>query len=380
MTWYTNALKENLLQSSKWHFPFLIAFWILAVAGRLYLNGISFGLNYSVFQPDGVLYALRTYMFLGKDQLEAAEIIRNWYVSNGFSKNNFDAASILPDNSPAWGLVAPRILYPLLSTPFVAAFGMNGLLFIPSLSLLILVMVVYQLGKKNLQPNFSLLLSTLILISPTVLRWMVANITDSLFVALFALTCLCLEFDNGSRKSYLYLSVLILLSSATRFATPLWLAISLVDFLKHRRARSLLIIVLTLVSTIPTFLTQPSNSVLPLEGDLSTIQKLTILPISFLKVLFIEVAQLAVLDRLLLLLLATALIVSLVKIKDASSLRFVFILLAALAIGAINGSLGVNFRYQMPILPFACAVIIINAKNLGDWFFGRIRDVKIKKT
>jgi hypothetical protein len=57
----------------------LVAFWLLSVGGRLYANGSSFGLNYSVFQPDGVLYALRTFMFLGEDQLQSAKLIEQWY-------------------------------------------------------------------------------------------------------------------------------------------------------------------------------------------------------------------------------------------------------------------------------------------------------------
>ena len=379
MKWIVSKTQSILLHSSAFHIPLLVVFWLLAIGGRFYTNGSSYGLNYSVFQPDGVLYALRTFMFLGEDQLQSTRLIEDWYFVHGFSNTHFDPSSILPSNSPAWGLVAPRILYPLLSVPFVALFGMNGLLVIPSLSLLILVMAIYLIGRKYLQPNFSLLLCIFVMISPTVLRWMVANITDSLFVALFAITCLCLEADEGKRRTYSYLAILIVLTSLTRFATPIWLAIALVDLVQKRRARALFITVCALVATIPTYLTQPSNSVLPREGDLGFIEKLAILPVSFLKILFIEIAQLAVLDRLLLLILAASVIISIFKLKHAASLRFIFILLATWAIGALNGSLGVNFRYQLPVLPFACAVLIINAGSLSNWFFGRIGNVKVKK-
>jgi hypothetical protein len=381
MKWLVNKINIILINSSAFHIPLLVAFWLLSVGGRLYANGSSYGLNYSVFQPDGVLYALRTFMFLGEDQLQSAKLIEQWYfVQGGGSGAHFDPSSILPSISPAWGLVAPRILYPLLSAPFVAVFGMNGLLVIPSLSLLILVMAIYLIGRKYLHPNFSLLLCIFVMISPTVLRWMVANITDSLFVALFAITCLCLELDGGKRRTYFYLAILIILTSLTRFATPIWLAIALVDLIQKRRGRALFMSIGALVATIPTYLTQPSNSVLPREGDLDFTQKLLILPISFLKILFIEVAQLAVLDRLLLLILATSLVISLYRFKNASSLRFIFILLATWAIGALNGSIGVNFRYQLPVLPFACAVLIINAGSLRNWFFWRIGNVKVKET
>jgi hypothetical protein len=319
-------------------------------------------------------------MFLGEDQLMSAKLIENWYFVHGGSKTHFDPASILPSNSPAWGLVAPRVLYPLLSVPFVAAFGMNGLLIIPSLSLLVLVLAIYNLGKRHLQPTVALTISLTLLISPTVLRWMVANITDSLFVALFALVCLFLETESSTKRTNLYIAILIILTSLTRFATPIWLAIAMVDLLQKRKGRAVFISVISLVATIPTYLTQPSNSVLPREGDLSFVEKLVALPVSFFKILFIEVAQLAVLDRLLLLFLVVSMAFALIRFKDQSSLRFLMVLLATWAIGGLNGSLGVNFRYQMPVLPFAAAVLIIHANYLRDWLFGRVRNIEVKKT
>jgi hypothetical protein len=172
---------------------------------------------------------------------------------------------------------------------------------------------------------------------------------------------------------------LIILTSITRFATPIWLALAFVDFVNGKRIRSVVISVTALISTIPTFLTQPSNSVLPREGELTTIEKLIALPESFLKILFFEVAQLAVLDRLLLVILALAFILSIKSIKSETSLRFLVVLLSVWAIGAINGSIGVNFRYQLPVVTFACAAIIANSDTLRNWFFGTIRNIKGKE-
>ena len=368
------------LTGTKLHISILLIVWFVAVASRFYANGLSFGFDYNIFQPDGVLYALRTYMFLGDDQLTAAKLIESWYFTNGSSGIHFDPASILPQNTPAWGLVAPRVLYPFLSIPFVSIFGMYGLLVVPSFSLLLLILCIYFIAKKYSCPNFGVILGILLLTSPTVLRWMIANITDSLFVGLFALVCLVFESKERKVQTPLVIGVLIVLTSITRFATPIWLAIALVDFLKGRRGRALSVSLLALIATIPTFLTQPSNSVLPREGQLTVIQKLIALPESFGKILFFEVAQLAVLDRLLLTLLALAFVLSITSIRNESSLRFILVLLSVWAIGAINGSIGVNFRYQLPAISFACVVLIANSRHLRDWFFGAIRDIKRKET
>jgi hypothetical protein len=375
-------IKNSILRlaiNSRIQLALLFIVWLIAVASRFIANGMSFSFDYNIFQPDGVLYALRTYMFLGEDQLASAKLIESWYFTHASSGTHFDPESILPQNNPAWGLVAPRILYPLLSIPFVSLFGMVGLLVIPSLSLLLLVFCIYFIAKKYAQPNFGLVLGLTILMSPTVLRWMVANITDSLFVGLFALVCLVFESKRNNSQFILMIGFLIILTSLTRFATPIWLALALVDFVKGKRVRSLFISVTSLIATIPTYLTQPSNSVLPREGELTTIEKLLALPESFGKILFFEVAQLAVLDRLLLIILALALILSLKSVRNDTSLRFLAVLLSVWAIGALNGSIGVNFRYQLPVISFACAVLIAHSNELRNWFFGAVRNIKRKE-
>lgn len=386
MTYRENLMQNNLKNTifrlavnSKIQLGMLFIVWLVTVASRFIANGMSFGFDYNIFQPDGVLYALRTYMFLGEDQLASAKLIESWYFTHASSGKHFDPESILPQNSPAWGLVAPRILYPLLSIPFVSLFGMVGLLVVPSLSLLLLVFCIYFIAKKYSQPNFGLVLGLAILMSPTILRWMIANITDSLFVGLFALVCLIFESKRNSSQFIVIIGFLIILTSLTRFATPIWLSLALVDFVKGKRIRSLFILVSSLIATIPTYLTQPSNSVLPREGELTTIEKLIALPESFGKILFFEMAQLAVLDRLLLVILVLALILSLKSLRNETSLRFIAVLLSVWAIGAINGSIGVNFRYQLPVISFACAVLIAHSDDLRNWLFGTIGNIKRKE-
>jgi hypothetical protein len=208
---------------------------------------------------------------------------------------------------------------------------------------------------------------------------MLANITDALFVALFALVCLVIESRMNERKTLVYLTILIILTNLTRFATPIWLAIAAVEFISSRRRRAAFLAITALIATIPTFLTQPSNSVLPREGDLTVIEKVLALPISFVKVLFYEVAQLAVMDRLLLAILALAFALSVANLRSATNQRFLFILGATWAIGALNGSIGVNFRYQLPVVIFACAVLISRTDSLRNWFFGSVRNIRGKE-
>jgi hypothetical protein len=52
--------------SLRFQLALLFIVWLVSVASRVIVNGVSFGFDYSIYQPDGVLYALRTYMFLGE--------------------------------------------------------------------------------------------------------------------------------------------------------------------------------------------------------------------------------------------------------------------------------------------------------------------------
>jgi hypothetical protein len=70
--------------------------------------------------------------------------------------------------------------------------------------------------------------------------------------------------------------------------------------------------------------------------------------------------QLIVLDRIFFLVCALCVYLSLRNIYKESSQLFLFVLLAGLLTGALNGNVGVNFRYQLPVLFFICWSLIDN--------------------
>jgi hypothetical protein len=71
---------------------------------------------------------------------------------------------------------------------------------------------------------------------------------------------------------------------------------------------------------------------------------------------------------LLILILST--LFSIFRLRELASKYFLGVLLAVWFIGAINGTLGVNFRYQLPVLPFAVWVISVGFGKLESGFFG----------
>jgi hypothetical protein len=369
------VLNSRLIQ---WSLVALLA--ILAIISRLNFNGLILDFDYGIYQPDGSHYAYRTLTFLGVDANLAATQVVDWYQVHGIKNNLFDVSLLSPENTGTWGLVAPRVLYSILSMPFVYVFGISGMMAIPIMSFFTLIFAVFRMGELQKQQGVGFLLVIGLTTSPTVLRWMIANITDSLLAALFGVVALVLSSNLSKKAWYLSIGILILLTSSTRFCLPIWIAISIVYFLNKMPSRGNVVLLLSSLSFIPTYLLMPENAVLPGSVASSGIQKVVELVYSFFKVGFIELAQLAALDRTLLVLLIISLLLSIMNVKQMSSQFFITILFSVWFIGAINGTLGVNFRYQLPLLAFACWAITSNLSQFPNWDGWRRINIVGKKT
>ncbi len=358
----------------------VLALTLVSLVSRLKFNGLVLDFDYGIYQPDGSHYTYRTLTFLGVDSNTAANRVVEWYQVHGIKNNSIDPSQITPSNTEMWRLVSPRILYSLLSVPFVYLMGLSGMMAIPVLSFVLLVFSVYRLSEINNRPVIGLVLVVAITTSPTVLRWMIANITDSLLTGLFAITALLIAKSYSGRTWVLSIVILICLTSATRFCLPIWFAISFVYFFNKMKSQGLTILLTSSFAFIPTLLAFPAVPLVPASSDAQEVKKLLKLPISFIQIGFIETAQLAVLDRLLLIILVMAVVVSITCWRAKSSQFFLSVLLSVWLIGAINPVLGVNFRYQLPMIGFACWAIVDNLKSFTDWVAGRGINVIGKKT
>ena len=346
----------------------IFAFWIVAVASRILYNGLILGLDFGIYQPDGIYYALRSLSWLGNNEFDVANQLVDWYKSNSAKNLDLPVSAIYPWNAEVWGLVGPRILYPLLSIPFVSLLGVPGMLVVPSLSLLLLMVSSYYLGHKLNFPFIGLIIAIGLSISPTILRWMISNTTDSLLLGLFSLVPILLINLKENYRNQVLILMLVVLTNMTRFSFPIWFGVAFILFIYGAKRISIGIFLLNIVSCIPTFLMQPKTAFLPLENELSAIEKIFQLPKSFLKVGFYEIAELAVLDRMLLVFLAVALFGALTNLKSIESGLFLVVLLAVWALGAINGNVGVNFRYQLPLISFSIIPFIYGVGKFAKWY------------
>jgi hypothetical protein len=241
-------------------------------------------------------------------------------------------------------------------------FGIPGLLVVPALSMLVLMVSTYLICLKFDHKWLGILLAGFFSFSLTINRWMYINTTDSLLVAITAGFVLLLIYFRGQTTFYLYAAGLTFFAGLVRFSLMQFLGISLLLFLLKKKKLSILIGLFTFLAFLPTLFVDFTPAVLAGASDSanSIPEKIFLFPYIAMKVLFFEISQLAVLDRYLLVFLIYTVYLSLKNISKESS-KFLLIMLLSLWItGAINGVVGVNFRYQLPILPFTAWVIAEN--------------------
>ena len=357
---YTSFM--NWILSKKYYIA-IIFIWLATFAIKIKFNGLIYGLDFGLLHPDGSLYAFRALSFLGYSQEHAALEVSSWYSQYAQKFNSFEPESLYFQNNPNWTIFQFRILYPILSIPFVKILGLNGMLVIPAFSLLAVMVTIVRVGFEMHKVRLAFFIAVFLSFSLTVQRWMFADITDGLLVAIMCIYLLMLVMEAQGKNWYFVTSILIIASGLTRFSLLLWLSLSFLLFIEKKRRESFFIGLLALVMFVPTFFVKFDGAILATSPNQSILGKLIYFPFSMGKIAFFELGQLAVLDRYLLLFLCIGIYLSIRNIRDRSSKYFIAVLLSLWATGALNGVVGVNFRYQLPILPFLAWVYLENFRS-----------------
>ncbi len=347
----------------------ILTAWAISFAAKLHTHGLMYGLDFGLYHPDGTLYTFRTLTWMGKTQAEAGLEISQWYASHASKFTNVDPSSLYFENNPGWDIYKLRYLYPLLSIPFVAFFGITGMLAVPAISLLILMLIVFEVSKSLNRPLLGIILALFFSIASTISRWMFVNTADALLTAFFSFVVFTLVKRREFKHFGAILFLLVLLTSFTRFALLIWVSIGVILILDKFRKTGIALIIAAICAFLPTLFVNFTPSVLASESSLPLSRKILYFPFTCMKVAFYEIAELVVLDRYLILFLITTTVVALSKIKSDSSKFYLAVLFSLWLTGAINGVVGVNFRYQLPLLPFAAWVLL----ETGDSFIARLR-------
>jgi hypothetical protein len=328
-------------------------FFLIVLISRILFNGLVYGLDFGLFQPDGAYYSMLTLKFLGQEDRMAAETVANWYQSQSYKNVNVTVNLLSDTSSEIWSAIYPRWLYPILSVPFVSIFGMWGMMFIPSISLLISMIYTQKIFRFFNRRDFGLILILVLCSSPTYLRWMTVNYSESLLVALFSILTFYLVSNNYDLSSFrIQLFVLIILTTQTRFCLPIWIAIGFCLVKKNKKLTSILIPITSTLGSLPSILMAPPSAFLPNFSDFNFFEKIGILPVIVIKTIFVELAQLILLDRVLLSLIILSVFFAFKYFRSHNSKIFLATFGACIFLSSLNGVTGVNFRYLLPSIPF----------------------------
>ncbi len=352
-------LKNLVITKQVIAYWFVLTLGLIAIAAKYKYNGLVFGFDYGIYQPDGKYYTYMALDFINNDPKQSAQSVVNWYATHGYKGNIFQISDLVPETSPIYQYISHRVLYPILSIPFVYLFGIPGMIVIPSISFLCLLLFIQKISINYNLIHIGFCIGIILSTSPTVIRWMIWNGTDALLAGLFSYVALLLyNLQKNPDQKYFQLFLLIFLTAATRFSLVFWIAIAIVIYLNRKKFLALMIVLISSLCSIPALFSTLGVSILPAENDQTTLEKISNIPLSFLRVVSIDIAQLAVMDRLFLIFLAVGVLISIIHFKNIASQYFIAILLAGYLLGAVNGTLGVNFRYQLPAIPF-CAWSIV---------------------
>lgn len=217
--------------------------WLLVAAA--YLTALIGGKEHlRQWGPDARYYLAWAYRYGGLSEREAGRRTYAFLDTFGWFRE-FCGPLCRPDDTYSWlfhgwtgGLVAPRVLYPLLSAPFVRAFGPQGMLVVPVLGYAVCLVLVMVLAARLAGPRWSVLAGVATVLPVAMSRWSSYAYTEALTMALCVACVAVLPLARRARRWDPAIFGLLLLAFAfTRQFHPVvvaavalsWLAAAVVD-------------------------------------------------------------------------------------------------------------------------------------------------------
>ena len=331
-------------------FPMVLC--VLVLASRVARNGTYFGLDFNLFQPDGRFYLWEAYRFIGKSDSQAWGQVTSFYQHLHLVSTHY-TSSISPLND--LGLrrdINSRPLYPLLSVPFVVILGGAGMLVIPILCLTASCYLVVFSFRDDQRKFIAFAGFAVLSTSPFFLRGFFSNYTDPLLALLVLIAFILLR--QGYQNVWV-LFFLSLLGEATRPSEPLWIVIFLLFFIATKKRRFLFLTLFHVIFLGCIAILTPDSVGSSTRGGYSPLVRVFDFVPHVLKILIIDISEIAILDKILFSFLAIYLI-SIVRVRR-KRLDYVALLLlmTTFAMSAWNGAVGTGWRYELPSF---CPILI----------------------
>jgi len=323
------------------------------------------------FAPDTRYYAAMTLRLTGLSQAESYEQVKAFVEQFGYDTPG-------PGVLFGWGLVAPRIVYPALSVPFVMAFGIPGMQVVPVIAMGVGLLVTMLVGRRTAGLAATVAVLFLLIASKRLIFYGGAMLTESLSFAMVAGIALCLPWDGRrrSRRALLVALGLLLLVAFTRQATLIPAGAAVVAWigsaLRERRWRTAwapfalwLSVVAVVVQVLQSILfpgfSQLTQFLLATKTD-SLSDALAQVPTLTWTIITSDIYLMATVDIPLLILIVLAVIAGIVRWRHVDAHLLIGAVLATFLYNITNGT-PTMFRYGFPGLVFVVVAVAYLLKS-----------------
>jgi hypothetical protein len=207
--------------------------WFVVAAVYAVMTALIFA-RFWHWGPDARFYLAQTYHFGGLSEHEAGRRTYEFLLHYSWFKDYCYFAC--EPNSPQasfshlfhgdmGGLVATRVVYPLLSVPFVWLFGPQGMLAVPFLAYAATVVMVMSVASRLFGRGWAVFAAVAMLVPTTFSSYSIYAYTESLAMA-FAMGCIMFLplGQPATRRRLVWFGVMLLLFAFTRQFHPIILA------------------------------------------------------------------------------------------------------------------------------------------------------------
>jgi len=368
------SLRLKVRSAAPWSVWLLLAVLLVGMyAGSLWVR--------AQYVPDSRYYAAMAFHFGGESQESARSLVAEQDAKAGWETPPLDR---LFD----WGLVQPRIIYPLLSAPFAAVLGINGMLVVPAAATLALALVMFLVCSWRYGWPAAAAGVVLVVTSSYLMWFSTAMLTEGLAAAWVAALVLTLPLSGPRSWKVLLACALLLVAVAfTRQVTliPVAAIVSAWFFAswRQRRVRNdwaafALVSVVVLVATqiVQSVLwgdVSPSAQFLKATGTTSLGDAFAAAPGLAGKIVSTDVRAFMFYDRSLAVLLTLCVVSAVWRWRQVESHLVIGAMAAGFILNLVNG-VPTSFRYSMPGVAFvvlavsalAADVLALGRSAVGD--------------
>lgn len=213
-----------------------LIFWLITF-GSFAITYVAYVKWFRLYYPDSRYYLAMTYLFLGNTPEHARDLTIAFSEPRGIEIPGLDLLF-------GWGLVQPRVVLPALSTPFVAAFGPNGLAVVPLIATLLCLVLMAVMVRRRFGIMPALTVVLLLNTSMFLVSFQTGMLTEGLS-ALFTVLALIAAWQWIRRPRAWLLIVMGATTAASAFTRQATLIMAgafvmawLIDMALHRRWRS----------------------------------------------------------------------------------------------------------------------------------------------